>query len=521
MNSPLQLPAWLVSRVPDKALLLRPFQIASQFAGRIWGSASRAVGKIWYSLPFIPQLKRALPAFVRTTTFKLTILYSAMIAAFSGALLVYLYYSTVYYIQSESEKRITVEFEQLANAYYTGGMERLSQSVFERMTLSGSQFFYYLEDSSGRKIAGHFPRLPAEPPAVGMKTVYFDFELPQADGTTSTRPAAGRIVRLRDNGGALMVAFDTAQQTVMVARIRNAVYIAVPIALVLSLAGGLLISRGAANRAEELAKTTEAVMGGELGRRMPVRGTGDEFDRLAQRLNAMLDQIQKLVESSRHTGDAIAHDLRSPLTRLRNRLELALSQPMSEDAANETLGTTLQEVDRVLDTFNAILRLARVDTGSAGTLARMDLSPLAEDFAELFDPACEEADLSFKSQISKNLVILGDKDLIGQALANLLDNAVKYTPAGGSISFTASRTPEGMIDVTVLDSGPGIPEDQRDKVTQRFHRLDSARTLPGSGLGLALVESVAELHSGQLVLRNGNGPADRPGLKATLRLPRA
>jgi signal transduction histidine kinase len=328
-------------------------------------------------------------------------------------------------------------------------------------------------------------------------------------------------VRLRDNGGALMVAFDTAQQTVIVGRIRNAVYVAMPIALILSLAGGLLISRGAAKRADELAKTTEAVMGGELGRRMPVRGTGDEFDRLAQRLNAMLDQIQKLVESSRHTGNAIAHDLRSPLTRLRNRLELALSKPLSEDAANETLGTTLSEVDRVLDTFNAILRLARLDAGSEGTLARMDLSGLAEELAELFDPACEEANLSFKSQVAKNLVILGDKDLIGQALANLLDNAVKYTPSGGAISFTASRTPEGMIDLTVIDSGPGIPAEERGNVTQRFHRLDSARTLPGSGLGLALVESVAELHRGDLILDAGNGPPEKPGLKATLRLPRA
>lgn len=517
MKTPLQLPAWLAPRVPDKALLLRPVRVVGKGIGAAW----RAMGKAWASLPFMAQIKKAMPAFVRTTTFKLTILYSAMIAAFSGALLVYLYYSTVYYIRAESENRITVEFEQLANAYYTGGMERLSQSVFERMTLSGSQFFYYLEDSSGRKIAGHFPRLPADPPAVGMKTVYFDFELPQADGTTSLRPAAGRIVRLRDNGGALMVAFDTAQQTVIVGRIRNAVYVALPIALILSLAGGLLISRGAAKRADELAKTTEAVMGGELGRRMPVRGTGDEFDRLAQRLNAMLDQIQKLVESSRHTGNAIAHDLRSPLTRLRNRLEMSLSQPLSEEAANETLGTTLQEVDRVLDTFNAILRLARLDAGSEGTLARMDLSALAEELAELFDPACEEANLSFKSQIAKNLVILGDKDLIGQALANLLDNAVKYTPAGGSISFTASRTPEGMIDLTVIDSGPGIPPEERDKVTQRFHRLDSARTQPGSGLGLALVESVAELHRGELILGTGTGPPEQPGLKATLRLPRA
>lgn len=510
MKSPLRLPSWLAPMVPDMAQIKRPFLAMGEF----WRETKAR-------LPFIDRLKRAAPPFVRTTTFKLTILYSAMIATFSGALLVYLYYSTVYYIQAESENRITVEFEQLANAYYTGGMERLSQSVFERMTLSGSQFFYYLEDSSGRKIAGHFPRLPAEAPESGMRTVYFDFELPMSDGSTSLRPAAGRIVRLRDNGGALMVAFDTAQQTVMVGRIRNAVFVAVPIALFFSLAGGLLISRGAAKRADELAKTTEAVMGGELSRRMPVRGTGDEFDRLAQRLNEMLDQIQKLVESSRHTGNAIAHDLRSPLTRLRNRLVLALTQPQTGQGAAETLGVTLQEVDQVLGTFDSILRLARLDAGAEGLRVRMDLSELAEELAELFDPACEAAELGFKAQIGRNLTILGDRGLMAQAISNLIDNAIKYTPAGGSISFVTARTGDGMIDLSIVDTGPGIPEADRVHVTQRFHRLDSARTQPGSGLGLALVESVAELHGGQLILDNGGGPVGQPGLRATLRLPRA
>lgn len=506
MKLPIRLPAWMASLMPGGALLRRPATL---------------LGRAMPSQATRERIAKALPVFIRTTTFKLTILYSATIAAFSGALLIYLYYSTVYYIEAEAESRITVEFEQLNNAYYTGGMERLSQAVFERMTLSGSPFYYYLEDTAGRKIAGHFPRLPDDPPEVGMKTVYFDFELPQTDGTTVLRPAAGRIVRIRDNGGALMVAFDTAQQTVIVGRIRDAVYVAVPIALVLSLVGGLLISRGAAKRADELAKTTEAVMGGELGRRMPVHGTGDEFDRLAQRLNDMLDQIQKLVEASRHTGDAIAHDLRSPLTRLRNRLELALTEPLSEDAANETLETTLLEVDRVLSTFNAILRLARLDAGSEASRVRMDLSELAEELAELFDPACEEAELGFRSQITRGLMILGDRDLIGQAIANLLDNAVKYTPPGGQISFTALRSPDGLIDLTFTDTGPGIPESERGKVTRRFHRLDSARTQPGSGLGLSLVQSVAELHGGQLILGDGDGQPESPGLRATLRLPRA
>ena len=433
-------------------------------------------------------MKLALPTFLKTTTFKLALIYSAMFAAFSAALLVYLYYSTVYYIRAESERRMDLEFEQLGNAYFTGGMERLSQSVLERMTRTGSTYFYYLEDSSGRKIAGHFGRMPTTPPEEDVQTVYFEFLQHEPDGTEIFRPAAGRIVRLRDNGGALLVAFDTEQQTAIVGRIQRAIFIAAPIGLIFSLLGGILISRGAARRADELARTAEAVMGGELGRRAPVRGSGDEFDRLASRLNAMLDQIEKLVDSTRHTGNAIAHDLRSPLSRLRNRLEIALSEPMTRESAEATLEETVLEVDRVLGTFNAILRLARLEAGAEGERVRMDVSELGEELAELFDPACEEAGLGFKSQISRNLVVLADRDLVGQALSNLLDNAVKYTPEGGEISFSITRGPNGTVDMIVIDSGPGVPVEARERVVQRFQRMDSARTQPGSGLGLALVD---------------------------------
>ena len=466
-------------------------------------------------------MKVGLPNFVRTTTFKLALLYSAMFAAFSAALLIYLYYSTVYYIRYESERRMTVEFEQLSRAYYAGGMERLSQAVLERMTLTGSSYFYYLEDASERKIAGHFPRLPAPAPDVGDKVVYFPFEYPTADGSVVVRNAAGRILRLRDNGGALMVAFDSAQQSAILGRIQSAIYIAAPIGMILSLLGGYLISRGAARRADELARTAEAVMGGELGRRVPVRRAGDEFDRLAQRINAMLDQIEKLVEGSRNTGNAIAHDLRSPLSRLRNRLEIALSEPLSQEAAETTLEETVEEVDRVLSTFNAILRLARLEAGSEGERVRMDVSDLAQELAELFLPACEDADLTFRSQIAKGQMVLADRDLVGQALSNLLDNAIKYTPTGGAIQFRVGRGPDGTVDITVIDSGPGIPAADRARVVERFQRLDSARTQPGSGLGLALVDSAADMHEGELILADADGPPDAPGLKAILRLPRA
>jgi len=251
---------------------------------------------------------------------------------------------------------------------------------------------------------------------------------------------------------------------------------------------------------------------------VPVIGSGDEFDRLGQQLNAMLDRIETLMASSRHVGDSIAHDLRSPLTRLRNRLETALAEPMSEELAKETIGQTLEETDSVLGTFNSILRLSRLEAGQGGRMVRMNISALASELAELFEPACEESGLEFVTSIGRSLFVLGEKDLIAQALSNLLDNAVKYTPEGGKIVFSVSRGRDGMIVMDITDTGPGIPEDQRERVVKRFVRLEASRSEPGSGLGLALVEAVGRVHNGDFQLAHGDSQI---GLSARLLLPKA
>ncbi|MEL7540717.1 MAG: HAMP domain-containing sensor histidine kinase, partial [Pseudomonadota bacterium] len=273
-------------------------------------------------------------------------------------------------------------------------------------------------------------------------------------------------------------------------------------------------ARYAASRAESLTKTAQGVMSGDLSLRAPVGGSGDEFDRLAEQLNAMLAKLETLMAATRHAGDSIAHDLRSPLSRLRNQLEARLRGPIDEITARETLGETVEEVDRVLATFNAILRLSRVNAGAEGTLTPLDLSELSEELAELFEPACEDAGIGFTSEIAKKLELPGDRTLLAQAISNLLDNAVKYTPSGQSIRFTVARK-DGRIHISVEDTGPGIPEADLERVKERFVRLDEARTHTGSGLGLALVDAVAELHSGSFTLTRGT---DDIGLKATLSL---
>lgn len=459
-------------------------------------------------------------AFVRTTTFRLALVYSVLFGLFSFLLLSYLFQATVGSLRAEADQRLEAEMGALELAFYTGGLDRLEQSLIERALVAGAPFRYQLETPEGERLIGDFPNLPVSPPdTVGeVSNVSLTIEVPRPGGDPTLTEAEGRIVRL-PNGNVLLVAIETGERSRIVRRITQAITTAAPIGVLLALMGGIFISRYAARRAEQLTRTTEAIVAGDLSVRAPVQGSGDEFDRLATHVNTMLEKLERLMASSRHTGDSIAHDLRSPLSRLRNRLETALIDDMSEATARETLVQTVEEVDSVLATFNAILRLSRLDAGAEGRLVRFDMHEMLMEIADLYEPACEDAGLKFESEISHHLYVLGDRELLAQAISNLLDNAIKYTPEGGTITFRALRTSD-QVDIIVSDTGPGIPEAMRDRAKERFFRLDEARTQSGSGLGLALVDSVADLHKGQLDLLWASKLPDPHGLKTVFSLPR-
>ena len=317
-----------------------------------------------------------------------------------------------------------------------------------------------------------------------------------------------------------MVAYDVGQLGEMNRRISDVVWRSAAVGFVLSLIGGVVISRSAAQRAEQLARTTEGVMAGDLTRRAPVHGSGDEFDRLSEQLNAMLGKLERLVISSRSAGDSIAHDLRSPLTRLRNRLEAGLKEN-AEDGPRAALAKSIDDVDGLLETFNAVLRLSRVQAGATGSFRRTNLKGIVDELAELYQPVCEEKQLSFTYQPEDDLFVMADTHLIAQAMSNLLDNAVKYTPEGGVLRLTAVHAANGDVELSVIDSGPGIPAQDRERVIERFVRLEQSRSEPGSGLGLSLASAVAEAHSGKLVLGDGDHSSGRLGLSAKLVLPAA
>ena len=312
-------------------------------------------------------------------------------------------------------------------------------------------------------------------------------------------------------------------------RVRTAILVSAGIALLLGLLSSFFVSRRFARRVEGFNRLATDVRAGNLDRRAPRNYSEDEMDLLAEHLNAMLDHISRLMQAMRYAGDSVAHDLRTPLTRLRTRLETAAVELGDKEEA-DVLYAAANDADQLLSTFDSVLRIARLEAGERRELLKpLDPKPILDDLAELYEPACEDAGLTFKATIASRTLILADRGLLSQAVSNLLENAIKYTPRGGSIHLVSRKKRGGNIEVAIKDDGPGIPSWDRERVKERFVRLDKSRSLPGSGLGLSLVEAVADLHRAEFVMRDNEdlksvdkgGDPDRPGLVAALIFPRA
>lgn len=455
---------------------------------------------------------------IRTTTFRLAMAQAAVFIVFAFALLSTVYLTTAGQLTRDAELSADEEFEGLRQLYAEGGLSRLNEAVIQRLG-AASGAIYVLADANGAVISGHFDALPATPESDSERIV-FQFERREGDGSITRRNARGRIGRLL-NGPVLLVARDMGDAAAVVNRVTSAVWTGAALGLALSLLAGVIASRQAARRAEALSRTARDVMAGDLARRAPTWGAGDEFDSLASDINAMLARIERLVQASRTAGDSIAHDLRTPLTRMRQRMEEALARAPNAERDREALRKALEESDHLLTAFNAILRLARVQSAAGWTFKAVDLSGTLTDLAEFYEPAAEEAGVRFKAAIPQGLIVTGDGTLLAQALSNLIENALKYTPAGGLVEVAARRLASGEIEAAVRDSGPGVAPEDRERVTERFVRLEAARTTAGAGLGLSLVSAVAELHKGAFTLSDGVGGPHGPGLTAALRLPAA
>jgi signal transduction histidine kinase len=463
-----------------------------------------------------------LPRIFRTTPFRLTLLFLALFFSAASALFVYIYVATAGDARRRTDQEITREMHSLVAAYDRGGVNAVNQSLIERAA-SERPFLYVLMSGDQKRISGNIPYSPVEKFAGPATWASFSVTDQDAQGHTIKHPARG-LQRQLGGGQMLFVGADVGADEAYVNKIIIALQGAGALVIVLGLAGGVLVSRNVTRSMVGLTEVVDAVRNGDLGARAHVRGTRDEFDELAAGVNEMLDRLERSMAGHRHAGDAIAHDLRSPLTRLRARLEVAyLDVEAGKGDPTQALAQALEDTDGVLKTFAAVLSIARLQAaGTAPDPVLFDPAELAANIAELYEPLCEDKGIDFAAELSRDLQARGNREFLAQALANILDNAVKYTPTGGAIMLRVRRRSSGEIEFSVTDTGPGVPDSDRERVVERFVRLENSRNEPGAGLGLSLVAAVAEAHGGRLELAEGPGKVGEmgPGLRVALILPR-
>jgi signal transduction histidine kinase len=462
------------------------------------------------------------PRLLRTTPFRLTLLFLALFAAAACAFLAYIYLATAGEVTGRADAQVSREMRSLEAVYRRGGLTALNQAVIERSS-ADRPLLYLLMDKNGAPISGSIAKSPIAA-LVGDQT-WASFVLTQtdADGAVARRPARG-LEQVMPGGERMFVGADVSEAEAYVVKILRALWGAGALVILLGLAGGVLVSRNVSRNITSLSDVISAVRGGDLASRAKVRGTGDEYDELAIGLNDMLERLERSIGGLRHAGDAIAHDLRSPLTRLRARLEVAMIEADAGRAdPKAALHQAMEDADGVLRTFATVLAIARLEAaGDAPGQSVFDPSAMAADMAELYAPLCEDKGLEFQAEVTPGLTTRGNSEFIAQALANILDNAVKYTPPGGAVMLRVRRRSSGDIEMSVTDTGPGVDPTERHRVVERFVRLENSRNQPGAGLGLSLVAAVARSHRGRLELDEGPGIVgdSGPGLRVAVVLPK-
>ncbi len=445
----------------------------------------------------------------KSSTFRLALIYMVLFSTSALLLLVFIYWSTAGYMLRQADETINAEIKGLAERYETDGFKGLTAQLAERLAAQqpGDSSIYLLTDANLSPLLGNIDRWPRVPEdARGW--VNFRLEGPESERVHTAR---ARAFALKGNFY-LLVGRDMFElQDTQHLIVRTLIW-GMAITLALALLGGVMMSRSMTRRIESINRTSREIMSGDLTKRIPTTQSGDDFDALAENLNRMLDQIELLMDGVRRVSDNIAHDLKTPLARLHRRLESLRGRESRNGLNQELVDSAVQEADGLLATFNALLRIARIEAESRREgFGEVDLQSVLCDVCELYGPVAEEQGLALEPPPKTSLHMHGDRDLLFQMLANLLDNAIKYTPAGGRLRISVNAANRRLA---ICDTGPGIPEPERHKVFQRFYRLDQSRSSSGSGLGLSLVAAVAKLHGIKISLAD-----NAPGLCVNLQLP--
>jgi len=448
---------------------------------------------------------------LRSSTFRLALLYMILFAGSASMLLGFIYWSTVAFMSEQVDTTIETEIQGLAEQYQQRGLNGLVRTINDRVERRRDRAALYLFASpSFRPLAGNLAGWPEEAPS---EDGWLDFEIEDPAGNLDDLFARARVFVLTGNFK-LLVGRDVRELHATQNLIIRALLWGLAITVALALIGGIMLSQTILKRLEDINTTSQEIMAGDLGRRVPTRGTSDDFDQLARNLNAMLDEIERLMEGIRHVSDNIAHDLRTPLTRLRHRLEGLEDDALADEERHRRVEQSVADADQLLGTFSALLRITRMEAGGyQPSFRQLTLRNIIEDAAELYQVVAEEKGIELSVDVLDDTPIEADGDLVFQALSNLIDNAIKFTPQGGAIRIATLRRDDAVL-LTVADSGPGIPPEEKDRVLERFYRAEASRSTTGSGLGLSLVAAIAAVHQAELELTD-----NLPGLKVTIRFP--
>ena len=445
------------------------------------------------------------PSLWRSAGLRFATIYAGLFGASALALVLFLWWETAALLDRQVEAAITADARGLAEQFNDGGLPALISAIRDRLVLNvDDDAIYLLVDDYGTRIAGNLQRWP---PGVVRPQLWYELTVER-----SGVRAPARVRRFDMPGGShLLVGRDVRTRLALRNLLTDALFWAVLVLLLLAGAGALLMNRLFRSMLANVSATSAAIAAGDLSRRVQHSGRGDEFDNLAETINDMLDRIARLMDGVRQVSNAIAHDLRTPIARARARLEYANEHATTEGDLRAAVERAQTDLDGVAQIFQALLRIAEIEAGARrSAFADFDLSPVLEGLSELYGALAEDAGLELRLTVPAVLAVHGDRELLQQAVANLLDNAIKFSPSGGVVRLEAAV--QGTeVRVMVADQGPGIPETDRQRAVQRFFRGEQARNTPGSGLGLALVSAVANLHGGGLLLED-NGP----GLRAVL-----
>ena len=454
----------------------------------------------------------ALAKLLSTSTVRWLIAYCLVFGIAAAGVVGYIYWQTNDLLTRQVGQTLGAEVKGLREQFELGGIPLLTQVVAERSANAGGGL-YLLGSAEGAKLAGNLSGFPSElPGGTGGGTFHYARASTVAKATPD-RLAFGVAIAV-PGGFTLVVGRDIEDQRDFADTIRRILLWGLGSLAALGLGGGLIAGRGILGRIEGMRGTAESIMSGDLSRRVPVTGSADELDRLAGSLNGMLERIEQLMTGMREVSDNIAHDLRTPLSRLRTRLESGLREAKGGGVNREAVVGAIEETDDLIKTFNAMLSLARLEAGAAGERTVTDLGALVADATELYEPVAEEKGVHLTASIAQGVDVEADRQLLGQAVTNLIDNALKYGAA--SPIEVAVRRNGVAAEIVVADHGPGVAAADRERALKRFVRLEASRSEPGSGLGLSLVAAVARLHGGTVRLED-----NAPGLRVVIALPLA